>query len=100
MLPVARLMDIGVGIHTTPYPPYAHPDVGYIMASNATVLTNSMPTATMLDTVITADGGVGIIVGGSSKCFVNSMPLARMTDIFVGTFTGTIVGGSSSVFSM
>lgn len=97
MLPIARLMDIGIGTHLTTPP---HPDVGFVMASHATVLTNFMPTATMMDTVITADGGVGIIVGGSSKCFVNSMPIARMTDTFVGTFTGIILGGSSTVFSM
>lgn len=100
MLPVARLMDIGIGTHITPYPPYAHSDVGFVLATHATVLTNFMPTATMLDTVITADGGVGIIVSGSSKCFVNNLPIARMTDMFVGTFTGTISNGSSSVFSM
>ena len=100
MFPVARLMDIGIGTHFTPYPPYTHPDVGFVMASHPTVLTNFMPTATMLDTVITADGGVGIIVGGSSKCFVNFLPLARMTDMFVGTFTGMILSGSSNVFSM
>lgn len=97
MFPVARLMDIGIGTHLTTPP---HPDVGFVMASHPTVLTNFMPTATMMDTVITADGGVGIIVGGSSKCFVNFLPIARMTDTFVGTFTGIILGGSSTVFSM
>lgn len=99
MLPATRLLDIGIGVCTA-HPPVIHSTVGFVISSQMTVLVNGLPAAKMLDMVITACGGVGYIVGGSSKVLVQGLPMTNMMTQFVGTFTGTIVGGSGNVYCM
>lgn len=100
MLPVARHMDMAVGFCNSPthLPSTEVPEVGYIIATQMTVLVNGIPAARMFDTVMSGCGtSVGIIMNGSSKVLCGGLPMARLTDTFVGTFHGTIMNGSSNV---
>jgi uncharacterized Zn-binding protein involved in type VI secretion len=95
MLPMARMMDIAVGICTAHKTPIN--TIGYVMAGCSTVLINGLPAGRMMDMVITACGHYGYIVNGSSTVLTQSIPAARMSDNTMGPFIGTIVQGSSNV---
>ena len=94
MLPVARLMDIGVGICTIGIP---HADVGYVLATDPSVLVNYRPCAKITDKVNSTCGGQGTIITGNFTTLVKNKPIARITSVFVGTFTGVIITGSTTV---
>jgi len=99
MLPVARMLDIGLG--TCTIPPPAHPASGKIISLGApTVLVNKRPVAKVGDMVVTTCGGVGIITTGAIITLVKKRPMARVTSLFVGTFTGIIIKGSTNVLSL
>lgn len=96
-LPVARMLDNGVGVddcHSTP-----KPGTGFIINGSVDVFTNALPTARMTDTVLFPDGHTGIIIQGSPTVITNGLPTARMLDQFVGCFTGILIEGSSNVFA-
>lgn len=98
MLPVARLGDIGQGTCTA-HPPNIHYTTGKIITSQSNVMINGLPCARMTDMVVTDCGGVGIIISGSTNILVQGLPIATMLSTFVGTFTGTIIGGSGNVLA-
>ena len=98
MLPVTRLMDIGVGICTAEVIP--HSTTGKVITSQSTVLVNGRPCARLTDMVITDCGGVGIIISGNNTTLIQGLPMSRLTSVFVGTFTGTIITGSDNTYSV
>lgn len=96
-LPTSRMLDNGIGVddcHSTP-----KSGTGIIIQGANNVVTNGLPTARMLDTVMFGDGHTGIIVGGSGTVIANGLPVARILDEFVGCFTGYLIDGSSNVFT-
>lgn len=96
MLPATRMLDIAIGVCVGHTPPI--PAVGMVFPSQFTVLINGLPAATMFDTVITSCGHTGIILSGSPTVLINGLPAANLLGSVVGTFSGTILSGSSNVF--
>ena len=70
---------------------------GMVLGRSPNVFANGLPAARLGDIVISYCGHIGTIVTGSSKIFVNGIPAARLGDSFIGTYSGTIIGGSSNV---
>jgi uncharacterized Zn-binding protein involved in type VI secretion len=99
MLPVTRLMDIGLGTCIA-HPPIVHVTTGKVITSQSTVLVNGRPCARLTDMVITDCGGVGIIITGNNTTLISGLPISRLTSMFVGTFTGTIITGSDNTYSV
>jgi uncharacterized Zn-binding protein involved in type VI secretion len=97
MLPAARMLDTVVGICSS-HPPSPIPAVGMIYPSQSTILINGLPAARMMDIVITGCGHTGIIISGTPTVLINGLPAASLMGTVVGSFTGTIINGSSNVF--
>jgi len=94
---LCRMTDQGFGTctgHTTPIS-----TGGLIISSSGNVFCNGLGVAGVGDTVLSFCGHVGIIVSGSGNVFRNGVNVARLGDSFVGTYTGTLIMGSSNVFS-
>ena len=96
MLPAARMMDMTIGTDVTPTIPVV--TTGFILPSQFTVLINGLPAATLCDMVLSPLGGICIIVSGSPNVFITGLPAATMGSVFVGTYSGTVIGGSYNVF--
>lgn len=91
------MMDIGVGICTGHSPPI--PMTGIIIATATKTLTNSLPTALSNDLVVGGCGHVGQLIATTIKLITQNKRTVRMSDPFTGTFSGTIVTGSPTVYS-
>jgi len=99
MLPIARMGDMTIGVCTNHR--YPQTEYGYIITSQMTVIANGLPVARVCDMAITYAGcGTGIIISGSNKVFVSGLPMARMGSQFVGTYTGTVIGGAGTIFCL
>ena len=97
MLPMARMGDITYGICTA-HSPSPITVTGMIISSQMRVLVNGMPAATMIDMVIGTCGHTGTIISGSGTVLIGGLPAARLTDTFVGSYSGTIISSSGTVF--
>lgn len=68
-----------------------------IMKTSTDVFAGSTGAGRLGDLVVNSDGHTGTIVSGSSTVMINGLPAARLGDKVIGTLTGTIVGGVSSI---
>lgn len=93
---VSRMTDIGIGLcrghGRTPMPM-----AGMLIGTSATITTEFLPNGLVVDMVLGACGHVGIMVTSAATVIGEGRPVLRMGDLFVGTFSGVLVGCCGTV---
>lgn len=96
-LGAARIGDIGSGTCTGHDPPQAAQ--GPIITGAGAVLVNNLGIARIGDVVIhTGTPHAGILISGSATVISEGLGTCRIGSVFSGTFSGTIINGSSNCF--
>lgn len=95
MLPMARFLDIGVGICFHKKIP--HPATGIIITKQFKVLADMRPIATQIDLVVAPCSGVGVLMSFFPTILAVGFPICHLVSPFVGVFNGIIVTSSAKV---
>ncbi len=72
---------------------------GRIITGSNNVFTNGLPTSNLHCIVQGSCGHIGFLIG-TTKNRVNSLPIGMIGSPFVGTFSGSVITGSSNVRSI
>lgn len=95
MFPISRLTDQTIGVCQV-----HGPQGGHIIEGHSNSIVGMLPDSTITHTVMANCSHTGVLVTGNPTLLDNNLPTVRITSQFVGIYSGQVITGEQTAFTL